>query len=86
MVISDEGQVIRPDSRSAGWVRLALAVVLLVGVVAVVAWNRQPETARPVATAKSPEQEKARKPVPASLTDPRDTARGRPERERTGRQ
>jgi len=79
--------VTRAVLRCAGWVRLALVVVLLVGVVAFVAWNRQPptDTAPPVATGKSQALDKARKPAPVSSSDPRDTARDRPDRERTSR-
>jgi hypothetical protein len=68
--------------------RLTVAVVLLIVVVAIVAWNRQPpeQTASPVEKKEQPQPvDKARKPASTSATDPRDTSRDRPDRERTSR-
>jgi lipopolysaccharide export system protein LptC len=65
--------------RAQGSVRVVIAVILLVAVVAVIAWNREraTETAPPV-TAANPRPSK-----PAA--DLRDASRERPERERTSR-
>lgn len=69
--------------RVEGGVRVVVAVILLVAVIAVIAWNREraTETAPPVTAANPRPEEKARKPA----ADLRDASRERPERERTSR-
>ena len=66
-----------------GWTRVAVAIILLAAVAALVAWNRQPpEQAAPVVVQEKPAPRKVQPPV---TPDPRDTARERPDRERTAR-
>jgi hypothetical protein len=70
-----------------GWSRVSVVIILLAAVVAVIAWNieRAPQTPSPGAAGKAPPVEQVRKPAPRP-PDARDTARERPERERTDRQ
>ena len=68
--------------RSAGWSRV-VAVVVLLAVVAFTAWNsRPPEQDVPLAARDKPA---GKVPKPVATADPRDTARERPDRERTSR-
>ena len=73
--------------RSAGWVRVAVAIVLLAAIVAIIALNtgRAPQATVPAAPGKPQADEKTRKPAPNQGADPRDTARERPGRDRTER-
>jgi hypothetical protein len=48
--------------------------------------ERAAQTTPPVTASKPQPEDKARKPAPVAAADPRDTARDRPDRERTGRQ
>jgi hypothetical protein len=68
--------------RASGRIRLAAAIALVAAVVAaMIAWNRQaPEPVPPVVKA-----DRAPKAAPSAAADPRDTARDRPDRERTNR-
>ena len=64
-------------------VRVVVVVILLVAVVVVIVWNRQPPTETVPLVSEKP-VDKARKTAPGAA-DLRDTARDRPERERTSR-
>jgi hypothetical protein len=72
---------------SAGWMRVGLAVVLLVAVLAVSVWYKQRASGRTEADpATGPSSsEKTRKPALRPPGDPRDAPRERPVRERTDR-
>ena len=74
-------------SRSAGWVRVTVAVVVLAAIVAIIALNtgRAPQATGPGPSGKPQVDEKTRKPAPNQGADPRDTARERPGRDRTER-
>ena len=72
---------------SAGWVRVGLAVVVLVAVAAIGVWYKQRASERATsgpAAASSP-GEKTQKPASRPAGDPRDAPRERPERNRTDR-
>jgi hypothetical protein len=69
--------------RAAGWSRLAMAIALLAAVIAVIAWNSQPPEQVAAPVVKDKPLAKPSKPLAAA--DPRDTARDRPDRERTSR-
>lgn len=65
-------------------VRVVVVVIVLVAVVAVIVWNTQPPTETvPLVSEKA--VDKARKTAPPGAADLRDTARDRPDRERTSR-
>jgi len=80
-----------PQKSGSGWRWVGIAAVLLIAVLAISAWNKQ-RSAQTVAPVASPTPEaKAPKSRPKPATseqpsaDPRETARARPERERTDR-
>jgi len=66
---------------------VGLAVILVIAVLAVVVWYKQPDTGRAERDfATGPTSgEQARKPALRPSGDTRDAPRGRPERERTDR-
>lgn len=71
----------------SGWIRVALAIAVLVAVLAVVVWTerRAVQTTPPGTASKPSLEEKARKDLPAPAGGARDSSRDRPERERSGR-
>jgi hypothetical protein len=71
--------------RAEGSIRVVVVVVLLVVVLAVIAWNRQPPTQTGPLVSKDKPVDNGRKAAPTRAADPRDTARDRPDRERTDR-
>lgn len=82
-----------PGKTRSGWRWIGIAVVLLVAVLAVSAWNKQraaqspgPGLTRPgPGSAPSPEVKAPKLGVTGQTVDPRDTSRARPDRERTDR-
>ena len=72
---------------SAGWVRVALAAVVLAAVLAISVWYKQRDSGRPEADAAAgaSSSDTTRKAPLQPNSDPRAAPRDRPERERTSR-